>query len=590
MADKSPGVGAGGKKTRALHLALVAVLLALYIVACAVKAPRQYEENFHAVNAPWHVLVTAKAMQETPVSVHKFLPIVSLGQPEDKFIQWGDTVMDRHGQGNYYYTSFMPLTFVVAWLFYSLTGLPYSELTLYWFSSGLAILCYLATLRLLLRLFRDKLPPVFVILCSYFIYFYLPEMLHSNGAVYWGQSLYQLFFALQLNVYVELREKRTWPRFIAFLALAFLVCCVEWTGYLSNVGFFLAYGMDIFLAARRGGRVAEAGQKRPAGRLAPYRPEILSMAGLAVVSVGALGAFCFHFILNLTVQDFVAMMQKRMAARTGQAGHDLPILLQRYWSSFHYFLIVLAVLAAVALGLYLARRKGWPGPPLGALLFLTCLPVLENLILLNHAIDYSYDRMKTIFPMLLLFFAAASVVAACLPKGAGAALAGLSLVLLLVSGFNLFTYARRGAFGGFSYIVAENYESDPVLAEYVQAHYSGPDTVMLSSTSVRGWTNILFGRGVYEEYIVYNWDETDIFTIAAQRGAKRVVYLCPEPAWYGKDIHNKAVVFDLEAGDIYGLVYDYDSKQVEVTEDLSFADAFYEKNRTYIDTLASWTA
>ena len=49
-------------------------------------------------------MLTVQAYDETPASIHKFLPIVSLGDELDKEIQWAEMVADE--QGNYYYTSF----------------------------------------------------------------------------------------------------------------------------------------------------------------------------------------------------------------------------------------------------------------------------------------------------------------------------------------------------------------------------------------------------------------------------------------------------------------------------------------------------
>lgn len=37
------------------------------------------EVNYLNSDATWHTLLTMEAYEETPISVHKFLPIVSLG-------------------------------------------------------------------------------------------------------------------------------------------------------------------------------------------------------------------------------------------------------------------------------------------------------------------------------------------------------------------------------------------------------------------------------------------------------------------------------------------------------------------------------
>ena len=50
---------------------------------------RSGEINYLNSDATWHELLTIKAYDETPISQHKFLPIVSLGRAADKNIRWG---------------------------------------------------------------------------------------------------------------------------------------------------------------------------------------------------------------------------------------------------------------------------------------------------------------------------------------------------------------------------------------------------------------------------------------------------------------------------------------------------------------------
>ena len=62
------------------------------------------EINYLDSDATWHTLLTMQAYDETPISQHKFLPIVSLGGVDNKGISWGATIPDK--EGNFYYTSF----------------------------------------------------------------------------------------------------------------------------------------------------------------------------------------------------------------------------------------------------------------------------------------------------------------------------------------------------------------------------------------------------------------------------------------------------------------------------------------------------
>ncbi|MBP1173299.1 hypothetical protein JOE49_000551 [Paenibacillus sp. PvR133] len=70
--------------------------------------------NINIIDASYHVLLTIDALKENSIKDHLLLPIVSLGLVEDKYISWGATVSDK--KGNYFYTSFPQLGFIVPYL------------------------------------------------------------------------------------------------------------------------------------------------------------------------------------------------------------------------------------------------------------------------------------------------------------------------------------------------------------------------------------------------------------------------------------------------------------------------------------------
>lgn len=82
------------------------LLISFLVLLTSVIRLHSGEINYHNSDATWHALLTVEAYNETPVSTHLFLPIVTLGDADDKGIPWGATVPDR--EGNYYYTSFSP--------------------------------------------------------------------------------------------------------------------------------------------------------------------------------------------------------------------------------------------------------------------------------------------------------------------------------------------------------------------------------------------------------------------------------------------------------------------------------------------------
>lgn len=155
--------------------------IALGFLSIMLRYPQSETQNYTCADATMHTLLTMEAYNETPISVHKFLPIVSLGQSEDKGIPWGATIPDQYG--NYYYTSFSPLGYVAPWLFVKMFNLPINKESLYLFNSILYLSCFTLLTALMLKLFGDRLPKSLIILISA-LYLFQPEILHSQGIVY----------------------------------------------------------------------------------------------------------------------------------------------------------------------------------------------------------------------------------------------------------------------------------------------------------------------------------------------------------------------------------------------------------------------
>ena len=86
------------------------------------KIAKQYTED-----SPGYVIQSWMRSRNTlaPASEHAFLPIVSLGGDENKYIPWGATIPDE--EGNYYYTSFSPAGYFVPWLFIKVFRLEICE-------------------------------------------------------------------------------------------------------------------------------------------------------------------------------------------------------------------------------------------------------------------------------------------------------------------------------------------------------------------------------------------------------------------------------------------------------------------------------
>ncbi|MBZ5745722.1 hypothetical protein [Clostridium butyricum] len=82
-------------KIKIIKILPIIICIILQIVSISIRAPKINNENYKNSDATYHVLLTMKAYDETPYSVHKFLPIVSLGGAMDKEIKWRATIPDK---------------------------------------------------------------------------------------------------------------------------------------------------------------------------------------------------------------------------------------------------------------------------------------------------------------------------------------------------------------------------------------------------------------------------------------------------------------------------------------------------------------
>lgn len=108
---------------------ILSLVIFLCMIASIVARYPNASENFQNSDATYHTLLTIQAYDETPILEHKFLPIVTLGGVFDKDIRWGATILGD--QGNYYYTSFGPIGFVLPYFFFKLFHLPVAVSSLY---------------------------------------------------------------------------------------------------------------------------------------------------------------------------------------------------------------------------------------------------------------------------------------------------------------------------------------------------------------------------------------------------------------------------------------------------------------------------
>lgn len=483
-------------------------LTAFLIAGAAVVRYKGENVNYYNSDATWHILLTMHAYEETPVSEHLFLPIVSLGAPDDKWIAWGATVPSS--SGNYYYTSFSPAGFFMPWLFVKIFALPISEKSLYLYNTILFVLsaflwvCFIYTIN---AEYRKTLSVI--ALTSYVL---SPELLHGMGVVYWHQSLMQVTLLIQIMAWFFYKKNHSRVAGILFYTLAVLNPYIEWTGYIANIGFAIAEFFPL--------------------RKTQWKKAFCSAAWLGGLTVMSFAAFTFHYLLRVSRGDFLNALQARFMSRNITSQPGMFELLLGYLKSFHYLWVLLFILLAFHI---IVRRRIVLHHKL--LMFVMLFPMLENILMQQHAIQYTYDRMKGIYFLSFIICELTGSLLSGSKKKYGAGI--LILSVLFFGTLNLWSYINDS-----SYIWKIDYRDDNLaLAEFIEQEY--PDSVIATeNVSVRGYMNLLFERGIYE----YK-DEDAIKEIAkAQEKRYAVMLVVESPGEWDMHRLQGAVIYDLRSG------------------------------------------
>ncbi len=363
---------------------LVAPIVVLWILSVLLRL-QTYDprENVQDLDATYHVLLTVQALREAPPSVHHYLPIVNLARSPQQNLNFGSTVPDA--RGNRFYTSFGSIGFLVP---YAVLGAFHADANPQNLMAMNFAIHLLATLLLALLVYEalgaSAISPELrgtATLLTACTYLFSIETLFSHGLIYWHHSLFQPVWMLQLLFF--LRVLRRWEggegatraQLAGLIVTSVLGPSIEWTGYIANLaiaGWLWWYARD---------------SSADPARRTPRRLAIAVIAGALLAGV----TFLAHFALTIGIRPLVLALGKRAVARDAAAG-SLWGLVRGYYRSF----LLLPLLALAAPLCVRAQSRRWPDvpEPLLALVVVAAIPLVENLVLMQHATEYTFDRPK----------------------------------------------------------------------------------------------------------------------------------------------------------------------------------------------------
>ncbi|MDR1564493.1 MAG: hypothetical protein LBS74_06015 [Oscillospiraceae bacterium] len=504
-----------------IYIYIYILCLCVGITSIVLRFPQNETNNYVNSDATWHTLLTIEAYQETPPSIHKFLPIVTIGE---KGIPWGLTVPDTYG--NYYYTSFSPAGYVLPYAFMRICNLPINEQSLYIFNSLLYLLSFTLVMLLLLRLFDKKLPKPLIVAISA-LYLFQPEIMHGQGVVYWHQSLFQVIFLLQLLLFINLKGRL---RLLLFFILCLIAPYVEWTGYLGNIGFALAFFMQ------RGNLLVNKKQ------ITISTNALIKSLSTLIITVVSFALFCLHYLTVLDKRSFFKALFLRFFSRTGfsSAKSSLVQLLVGYINSFGILLILVLILS-ISLIIFKPVRRILVKtiPQFRIILFIAFFIMIENLLMLNHAVTYRYDQMKLIFPILIILTVCISSLYKFFisQKSHRIIHTIVCICIVFVSLMNLSSYVTDNTTFKWE---APYLKNNRDIVTSLESEYPIENTLYVQKTDARGYASLIFGHGIYDGV----WTIEKAISIAKEENKRYIIMFQSVFAKCNMDDYRDFIIYD----------------------------------------------
>ena len=465
--------------TNSTHVCLWVLLLCLCLFISFIARYKHFNNvtGVQNLEASYHVLLTVQSIQQNPISTHWLLPTVSLGQNNDKNIPWGATVPTKSstpGGASYIYTSFTPMGFIVPYFVFSIFDIEVTLKNLailnFLLGSLVSFILFFLLFQILQYIGYEKYPAYLGAFSGSLISIFSKEVLQSQGLVYWSQSLYQVILVLTfyfLFLYLRLYKTHSHRATVEYTLLffIFLGAVTEWTGYILGIGLSVLFWFGL----------CQYQNKQLAAKLIFS----LSLAGLITL---------IHFGAVIGLEQTISAFLGRFLARSTTSG-SMSILLNGYALSYGAF-----ILAILGLTLSCFFYNGTKDPEIESkniLIFLfvaTCIPLLENLIMLQHAGQFSFDRLKFIFP-------ASIVIATGIARQDFRNRVLFLLLLIFASQQGYSSY--RNDLRNYKSWEDVNYQNH-LLTEAIKLSVDIKCSVLHSNLGVRGYANLLLGRGIYE--------------------------------------------------------------------------------------------
>lgn len=484
-----------GERTKGGYRVGTLLVVALFMISALIRLPEMREGvGARNLEASYHVLLTMEAMDRSAAREHLWLPTVSLGAPMDKGIIWGATV--RMKSGHQIYTSYFPAGFLLPYGALKALGAEFSLQNLVYFNMTLglagAVLFFLLAAQIaeVIAPGRRKNNLDAVLATTPLIF--SREALSSTGLIYWHQNVYQVILILVCICLLSIL-RNTKPSSFAVLALPLLALLgglLDWTAYLVNGALVLVLGIAYF----------------------SERPRYLLAGGVVVATALAGFSVLLHFSSGVGVDTYLASLTGRFLPRSvSSEPMTMPI---GYVLSFGSFLFVFVIAMWFIIGRYKSDRNLLAYRPLLAIGLVLATACMENLILYQHASQFTFDRFKSAIAIGFVTIIALATVKVGVRRGLSALIVASCLIGYVAFKVDLQHFSRWH----------EVNTRNLALRDRIDSLVDRSCTVFGTNYHVRGYTNLLLMRGVHEEI-----DEASFKAIAKSWQGCGAVYLRSKP-------------------------------------------------------------
>lgn len=517
-----------------LQLSII-ISLILIIISISLRIPKN-GINYKSSDATYHTLYTMKCYDDTPVTIHKFLPLVSLGEEGDKNIPWGACILGKHG--NFYYTSFSAFGFVVPFLFVKLFRLPININSIYILNSILCVATLITMIAIFCQLFKKYIDKSTIILLTSISYLFFTEVMQSQGAVFWVHSIFQFLIGIQFLLFMNFQNKKAK---IGFYIMCVIMPFAEWTGFISNFAFAIVFFIKDAINNKK---ISIQCLKKT-----------LFIGFLTLLS---LLLFCLHFLMNIEPDVFFESLKIRFLSRAFTVSNvNVKDLINGYFLSYKYMILLDIFMFIFIVCIKKLRIKLWEliKEYKDAVIFFILIQ-LENIIMLQHAVSYTYDRLKFAYILLLVFFIMLSTFSIIKNKSKNLILLSTLIILILTSVLNIRNYTPKNSP---NYLYNINYQdNNNTIVNYIKENYNDENSIVCSNGIVRGYTNLLFGRGIYE---LREYDSCIELLNDKNKDYLIYIYSVPNTQYEQSDEIYSVVIYD-KLNNSIKKVYTIDSKLV----------------------------